>query len=476
MRKFFIIVNVLLVTLTFAQTDFVMGDKFNFNPLVEKDPQLVLKDNYNYYLVSNINVDGIQATHQITVRKFDQKNNLVDTFTQNCAIDLFTLHNYHGVYELDANKVVVFMESYSGKRKVAEIFSYIFDKTTGKFTSKVVASYPILSAGKSGTLRVSKSQNGKYLAVVYQKYNVKKEPEENDCILLDAHTLSTIWQKTTSFQDESSTSFQALTNSGKILFVRSPKSYKETNYILVVDDKNQETKNVEEKIKIHQPLAISIGDKDYFIAFNYKDKGIRMGDFGDIMFYDLEQGKALFNNDIKGFGGKGMKEVVFSNVFIENNEIRVTAEGKSKVDVKPTSNPGTFNNSFFEEKFNYGPASILVFSNEGELKKDVKIPINDANREADLYHSFGLLNIKGNYYVNTGAYSVNFKNYYGFYKMEPNANYNQTTINFDYLFNKDFNFRSVNQLMSFTSDTNKIMLARTSGTDKMFFYSMTLKQ
>ena len=475
MKKTLAILSLLIVTVTFAQSDIVSGNKFDFYPKTELDARLVLKDNYNHYLVSTLNVDGIQAKHQITVRKFDQKNNLVDTFIQNFAIDLFTLHNYHGVYEIDANKIAVFIESYSGKRKVSEIFYYIFDKTTGKFSSKVVASYPILSAGKSGTLRVSKSQNDKYLAVVYQKYNVKKEPEENDCILLDAHTLNTVWQKTTSFQDESYTSFQAVTNSGKILFVKSPKSYKETNYLLVVDDKNQETKNFADNIKLHQPIAISIGDKDYLIAFNYKDKGLRMGDYGYVMFYDLEQGKALFNNDVKGYGEKGMKEVIFSNVFIENNEIRVTAEGKSKVDVKPTSTPGSFNNSFFEEKFNYGPASILVFSNEGELKKDVKIPTNDYNREADLYHSFGLLNIKGNYYINTGGYSVNFKNYYGFYKIDPNANYNQTTINFDFNFNNDLNFRSVNQLMSYTPDINKIMLARTTSDNKMFFYTMTLR-
>lgn len=473
-----IITSFLLVAVTqlFAQSDFTIGNKFDFSPKVELDAQLVLKDNYNHYLVSYINTDGIQAKHQITVRKFDQKNNLVDTFTQDFAIDIYTLHNYHGAYELDANKIVVFIESYSGKRKVAEIFSYTFDKTTGKFTSKVMASYPILSAGKSGTLRVSRAQNGKYFGVVYQKYNVKKEPEENDCMLLNGQTLDVVWQKTASFVDESATRFLTTTNSGKILLVRDPKSYKETNFISVIDDKNQETKNFEEKLKIHKPLAISIGDKDYLIAFNYKDKGVRMGDFGYVMFYDLEQGKALFNNDINGFGSKDMKEVLFSNVSMENNEIRLTAEGRAKLDVKPTSNPGSFNNSFFEEKFIFGPASLLVFSTEGELKKNVVIKTNDANREADLYHSFGLLNIKGNYYVNTGLYNVNLKNYYGYYKINPAANYETTTLNFNFIINNDYSFRSVNQLMSYTPDTNKIMMTRTSPDNKMFFISMPLNQ
>jgi hypothetical protein len=476
MKKRITVVCLLVVSQFFAQSDFIIGSKFDFSPKVELDAQLVLKDNYNHYLVSYINTDGIQAKHQITVRKFDQKNNLVDTFTQNFAIDLFTLHNYHGAYELDANKIVVFIESYSGKRKAAEIFSYIFDKTSGKFTAKVLASYPILSAGKSGALRASRSQNGNYFGLVYQKYNVKKEPEENDCMLLNAKTLDVIWKKTATFQDESASRFLTVTNSGKLLLVRDPKSYKETNYISLIDDKNQETKNFEEKLKIHHPIAISIGNKDYLIAFNYKDKGIRRGDFGYVMFYDLEQGKVLYNNDIDGFGNKDMKEVLFSNVIMENNEIRLTAEGKAKLDVKPTTAPGSFNNSFFEEKFIYGPASLLVFSNEGTLKKNVVIKTNDANREADLYHSFGLLNIKGNYYINTGLYNVNFKNYYGYYKINPADNFESTTLNFNFIIDNDYSFRSANQLMSYTPDTNKIMMTRTSPDNKMFFISMALNQ
>lgn len=474
MKKIVLILCLFTASISLAQNEFVIGDKFDFDQKLDQDPQLVLKDNYNHFLVSTMNVDGIQASHQVVVRKFDQKNNLVDTFSQNFAIDLYTLHNYHGVYELDNNKVAVIIESYSGKRKVSEIFSYIFDKTTGKFTSKVIASYPILSAGKTGTVYVSKSQNGNYISVVYQKMNSKKEPEESDCILLNAHSLETVWQKTATFQDEFYSTFRAVTNNGKIIFVRTPRSYKETNYLVVIDPTTQETKTIEENFKIHQPMSVSIGTKDYLIAFNYKDKGIRRGDFGYVMFYDLEQGKALFNNEVEGYSINNMKEVLFRNVFIENNEIRVLAEGKAKVDVKPTSTPGSFNNSFFEEKFNYGPASILIFSNEGELKKQVKLQTNEANREANLYHSFGLFNNKGNYYINTGLYNVNFKNYYGFYKLDTSANYESSTINFNFIINSDYSFRSVNQLFDYNIDTNKVLFTRTSSDNKMFFISMPL--
>ncbi len=155
---------------------------------------------------------------------------------------------------------------------------------------------------------------------------------------------------------------------------------------------------------------------------------------------------------------------------MENNEIRVVAEGLSKVDIKPV--PGS--TTFVEDKFNYGPASILIFSNEGELKKQVKLQTNEANREANLYHSFGLFNNKGNYYINTGLYNVNFKNYYGFYKLDTSANYESSTINFNFILNSDYSFRSVNQLFDYNIDTNKVLFTRTSSDNKMFFISMPL--
>ena len=388
MKKILIIITLVISTFSVAQNETIIGETFNFDAKGELDPQFVLTNNYNHYLISTTISNGLRPeNYQINVRKFDQKNNLVETLSKNFKIDITTLHNYHGVYELDANKVAVIIESYSGKRKIAEIFSYIFDKNTGQFTSKLIASYPIESAFKSGNLYVSKSQNKKYISVVYQKKSSKKEPEESDCILLDAHSLEKVWQKTATFQDEFYSTFRTVTNNGKIVFVRSPRSYKETNYIVVVDNEKQEVKNTDENIKLHQPTSVSIGQKDYLIAFNHSTKGVRRGDFGNILFYDLEQGKTLFNNDVTGFSINNMKEVLFSNIFMENNEIRVVAEGLSKVDVKPI--PGS--TAFMEDKFNYGPASILIFSNEGELKKQVKIETNDANREANLYHSFGLI-------------------------------------------------------------------------------------
>lgn len=472
--KFTTLLFLMLFSMLFAQNQVIVGEKFDFNSKFEQDPKLVLKDNYNHYLFSITNRTGIQADHHIMVRKFDQKNQLVDTFTQNYALNIFTLHNYLGAYELSNDKLVVFIESYSNKSSKSEIYTYIFDKNTGKFTSAAIASYPIQSLNKSGSFSVSKSENSQYFGLVYQKYNAKKEPEESDCMLLDAKTLDVIWKKTVSFTDEFVTSEKITTNSAKIIFLRSPKSYKETNYLSVIDNQGQEVKRFEENTKVFKPLAISIGTQDYLIAVNYHDKGIRRGDFGNIMFYDLAQGKMLKNNSIEDFNmTKDIREVNFRNVFIQNNEIHLFVEGKFQSGTKPSVDFP--NSTFTDPNYSFGPSNLLVFSLEGELKQNIKLTLNN-DTEADFYHSYGLLNIKGDYFVNTGLYIKSNNYYYGFYKINPNNKFETKALDIDYHYNDDYSYKIVNQLLAYFNDSNKLLFTRMYGIDKMYFVSMPLTQ
>jgi hypothetical protein len=472
MKKFASLLFLMVFSILSAQAPVVVGDKFDFDSKYEQDPQLVLKDNYNHYLVSVTNRIGIQPNKTIKYIKFQHKNKWLETLKHDYALTLFTLHNYLGAYELSNDKLVVFVESYSGKANKSELHKYIFDKTTGKFTSAVVASYPILSATKSGTFSVSKSQNGQYFGVAFQKYNTKKEPEESECQLLDAKTLDVVWKKTVSFTDEFVTSEKITTNSGKIIFLRSPRSYKDTNYLSVIDDKGQEEKRFEENTKVFKPLAISIGTQDYLIAMNYRDKGIRRGDFGNIMFYDLAQGKMLKNNTIDDFNmTKDIKEVNFRNVYIQNNEIHLFVEGKVESGTKPSIDYPNFT----DPRYIYGPSNLLVFSMEGELKQNVKLQLNN-DSEANLYRSFGVLNIKGDYFVNTGLYAKNNNFYYGFYKINPNNKFETKTINVNYSYNNDYSYKIINQLLAYNNDTNKLLFTRMYGTDKMYFISMPLNQ
>jgi len=464
----------MVFSLLSAQNPTVIGEKFDFDTKFEKDPQLVLKDNYNHYLFTIKNRDGMLADHHIVIRKFDQKNQLVDTFIQDFAINIFTLHNYLGAYELSNDKLVTFIESYSNKTSKTELYKYIFDKNSGKFTSTVIASYPIISLSKSGSFSVSKSENNQYFGIVYQKYSTKKEPEESDTMLLNSKTLDVIWKKTVSFSDEFYTTEKITTNSAKIIFLRTPRSYKETNYLSVIDSQGQEVKKFDENTKVFKPLAISIGTQDYLIAFNYHDKGIRRGDFGSIMFYDLGQGKILKNNSVEDFNmTKDIKEVSFRNVFMQNNEIHLFVEGKFQSGTKPSVDFP--NSTFTDPKYNFGPSNLLVFSLEGELKQNIKLPINN-DTEADFYHSFGLLNIKGNYFVNTGLFYKNNNYYYGFNKINSNSKYEITPVNLNYNFNNDYSYKAVNQLISYSIDSNKLLFTRMYGADKMYFVSIPLLQ
>jgi len=161
-----------------AQNPVVVGEKFDFDSKYEQDAQLVLKDNYNHYLFTVTNRDGMLANHQIILRKFDQKNQLVNTYSQDFAINMFTLHNYLGGFELSNDKFVAFINSYSNKTSKTELYQYVFDKTTGKFTATVIASYPIVSLSKSGNFSISKSENNQFLELYIKNTTLKKSQKK----------------------------------------------------------------------------------------------------------------------------------------------------------------------------------------------------------------------------------------------------------------------------------------------------------
>ena len=458
MKKYFIKVFIsLCITFSFAQNT-VVGPKFDFDQKSEIDPRIVLADNYNYYLFSIINRDGMMAKHEIVFRKFDQKNQLIDTYKQNFAIDLFTLHNYRGGFELDNNKLVVFVESYSNKRKVSELIQYTFDKKTNAFDTKVVVSYPIESLSKSGDFSVSQSPSKQYFGIIYKKHNTKKEPENSDCLLLDGKSLAQLWKKSVSFSDEFYSSEKVTTNSGKIIFVREPRGYKETPYLVQISQENQENKTFEEDTRIQKPITFSIGTQDYLMCFNYKRKGVRGGDFGNFMLYDLNGGRVLKNNPIDDFNRTPkIKDVIIRKVDLENNEIRVFTEGIYESGTKPVTT--SFGSTMQEPKYNFGPAHLLVFSFEGDLKQNIKLE-NNPDAEPELFQSYGVMNIKGNYVVQCGL-SVKSNNfYYGFYKLNPNNKFEKSSISCNYSENGHYGYKNINQVIYYFNDTNNFLVSR----------------
>ncbi len=476
-KQLFLLFVICFTNLFYSQETQIWGEKFPFDTKIETEPSFVLKDNYNYYLLTVVNTYGITAKNQIILRKFDQKNQLVETINYDFPkMDISTLHTYHGTYELGSDKVVVFMESYSGKAKKSQINELIFDKSTGKFTSTTLVTYDILSAMKAGTVEVKKSENGRFIVVNHQKNSSKKEPEQHSLSILNASDLKVIWQKEITFTNDYFTKNVTVTNSGNAIFTRESRS-RLSDYMVSVTQEGQEDKNFDQEIKISEPKAISIGDQDYLLAFNRPIKGIRSGDFGFFMLYDLKLGKILTNNKVDEFNKvKLIKDVVFRNIFIQNNEIHVFTEAKAEVEIpKVIGNVGSFGNSFEDPKYNFTPAVLLVLSFEGQLKKEIVLMPNNYGT-GNLYHSLGLVNIKGSYFMNAGyGNGIKELDLAKGLNLAPAKKYDFAKTNDPFYERYHSNqFIFVNQLFHYFPDSQRFLVARTHGENEMSVFTVHL--
>ncbi|GAB2811321.1 hypothetical protein [Ferruginibacter profundus] len=398
-----ILLAVCISTISFGQIKYDNGEKFAYNLKDESDPQLILLDTYNSYLMTITQVDGMLSSHKINIRKFDQKNQLTDTYTYEFQkIDAGTLYNYLGFKEVDNKQVVVFAESYSGKEKKKDIYKYVFDKSTGKFTTSLVVSFPIESAMKSGTTEVEVSGNGRYIGIINKKDPSRKEALQDNVIMMDAATLAVLWNKEVTLDEKSYDRAFTVTNSGKAVLLRAAKGMKLSNYLIVVTQNGQEDKQFDEAVMLHDPKAISIGQSDYLVDFNYDAKGVRRGDYEKIMLYDIGSGKILKNNTITEFNTlKDINEIKITNVFLQNNEIHLFTEAKVQAGTRQVKVNAFSSMTMDEPYYTYGPAHLIIMSFEGEVKT-IKSLKTDNNALANVYHSFGLLNINGKYFINAG--------------------------------------------------------------------------
>jgi hypothetical protein len=463
--KLSLLLAIFMLNFGYSQLKYEWGAAFDYDVKDEKDPQIVLKDNYNHYLLTVVDVI---AQHQMIIRKFDQKNQLVDTYKYDFPkLDASTLYNYLGFTEVKG-KVIVFTQIYSNKAKKSEIYKLEFDKATGKFTSTPITSVAIASAYKSGTVKFSKSLNGSYIGIVHIMHRTKGEPEKNMVLTLDA-TTNVAWQKEASFTNDHTTVNTAVTNSGKIILLRLNLSFKKANnnnYVVIETADKEEEKTFETPIFLNDLTVLSIGTQDYLLAFNSKNRG----DYNNLLFYDLQLGKTLQNTKISEFSSlKDLKDVIIKNVFMQNNEIHLFTEAKTEV-VVPVANrqtSGGFGSSFPDPVFQFGPAQLFVLDMDGTLKTVKKL--NVPTPKGLLYSSFGVVNIKGNYYINTG-------NFNGFYALNsPDFEKSKTgVVNFyqpDPLKSSDIKF--VNQLETYFPDGNRMLFARVVNDQKMSFVSVS---
>ncbi|MEO7522470.1 MAG: hypothetical protein ABIT58_00170 [Ferruginibacter sp.] len=410
-------ITMFVCVLSYGQINVNYGDAFDFKTTEEKEPKLILTDSYNAYLLSYINIDGILSNHEIIVRKFDQKNQLIDSYKVSFPkIDQGTLYNFVGAAAMPGNnKELIFTESYSGKAGKQDLYQHIFDKSTGAFTTTLLKSFPMESVNKKGVFQFSISENNRFIAILNVKNSSKKEAVQNTVLMLDVATAGLVWTKDVELDVKNYERSLTVTNSGKAVLVRGAKGLKLYNFLTVVFADNAANKELGEEVQLQTPGAVTIGNKDYLIGFDHDAKGLRAGDFEKFMLYDLEEGKMIGNNKMSVLNTvKEAMSVEIRNVFIQDNEFHIFVEAKVRAGTRPVKVNQFSTTTFDEPYYKYGPGVLIVMDFEGKIKNTVKLNVNN-NSLAEIYPSFGVINVRGDYMIIGSGAEI--------YKLSPAENF-----------------------------------------------------
>lgn len=440
------------------------GDKFPFNPEFEKEAQFVLADNYNTYLFSQVNEHGMQSEHDVIVRKFDQKNALVDTFVfEFPGLGTSTLYNFLGVYQRNENQVVAYIHAYSGKIGKMEVHAIVFDKTSDSFTENLIFSHSIDSNSKSGDVSFPISENGQFSALVYTPYAKRKEPKKSIIKVYNTSNGDEVWNKEVVF-GETTSKHLAITNSGNILWVRIEKGFKaETNQIIEVTSEKMHQLAFPEKTALFEPKLFSIGNQDYFMAF-YEDKsfGVNVGKFNRLLMYSLSDQTVLNDNKIEaltqyksltGFSPAEITDVKISELIIADNSINLVLETLYKAGTVNKPMYAGSSTTIEEDLLKYGVGYVLQTDMAGKVVNATTLKTS-VGMLPEISNSLGIINIQGDFYINTGWY-------YGLYKPSQLNDLNDESGKqlFGYSSLNDYGV-FVNQLMYYSPDSRILKLAR----------------
>lgn len=496
--RFTALLMLLVSSVSFAQQPKAeWGPKFDYDAKVEEDAKIVLADNYNHYLFSIANKHGMMAQHSIIIRKFDQKNKLINTIKENFPNkDISTLYNYLGSYEVGKDKIVIFIDSYSNKTKKKDIHRVVFDKNTDKFTATLIVSYTFESLSKSGTAYAFASQNGRYFGIVYKKFNNRKIAEVDEVTLLDANSFEVAWQKTVTFPLEFYAGDMTLTNSGKLVMIKRVVEKGEKHSLLVVDANGETTKELGEEIKISTPLAITIGTQDYLIALNFK-ASFREWSYSNIMLYDLDAGRIISNDKVDPFPNiKDLQDIRYTYLNVKENQIDLFVECKYQTGTKPSTGMFANDPKFNEPVFNYGLGTLIVMNREGKVINTRKVVAQESKPfMSDLVSNFGVLDYKGDYYINTFAFKSRDYGFAEFAVLNQLAGptYTTQTQKFrfpDYLYNRDVDdddeivdYKAtgaytgdgsyIHNIINYFPDTKRLLFAQYYRDGKVAFVSYT---
>jgi hypothetical protein len=193
-----------------------------------------------------------------------------------------------------------------------------------------------------------------------------------------------------------------MTNSGKLVFVKRVVDKGAKHSLLVVDAKGETDKELGAEIKIARPIAITIGTQDYLIALNFK-ASYREWAYSNIMLYDLDGGRIINNDEVNIFPGiKDIKDVRYNYVNVKDNQIDLFMECNYQTGTKPSTLDSFKNDPRFNDPvFSFGSGTLIVMDRAGKVLNLNKIVPNGIPFNNELVSNFGVLNYKGDYYINT---------------------------------------------------------------------------
>lgn len=346
-----------------AQVKYTYGDYFNVQLSDEKDMKLAISDDYNVYLFSVIPKDGVMFG-QILARKFDQKGNLLDVIVKDYkGTQVGTFVSYLGSQEIDNNRFVVYTEEVAAKENRKEVFQHVFNRKTNDFTTTSVAKYKIESNNKSGSTYVKFSENKKYVAIINDRFSNKKTGNIVDNLVIDLRTLSNVWEKAITLDDDFVETNFTITNSARIITFRKSSGWNRAYKLMMYSDKEEKDIPLEDKLVLNDLYAISINDQDYLISFGYFDVArVGQGEFNRIVYVNLQSGKNVVNRT-EIFGSNiNISDIIIRKVVVKDRKLAIFAEQETKF--IPTA---TSSDPFPKSVYSYGPAYILKLNDAGEL-------------------------------------------------------------------------------------------------------------
>lgn len=365
MKKTLILSLTVISALAFGQKKFVYGEAFEFNSKYEKDIKLVLCDDYNQYVFSDINEDGYSSYphKKILIRKLDQNGNLIDTFIKDYANKTNgVLHNYLGSIQLDKDQFVVYTEEIETKINRKEIFQHVFNRKDGNFTTTSVAKLFTEGGLKQGTTFLRFSESGKYVAIVNDRSVSKKTANTIDNIVIDLSTLSKKWDKEITLDTDYMEADAAVTNSGSVLILRKSTSWKESSKLVYVSAQGEQDIALQDKLILKTLSPVSINDQDYLVSFGYfTGARINQSDFGYMAFINLQNGNITMSEFPEFRSNTTMSGV--------NITLTQTVNGKTYLygyDVNKTMPQSTPTNRFPDPIFSYGNGRWFTISSDGK--------------------------------------------------------------------------------------------------------------